>query len=161
MKPTIDRHDTYVALEETTKSGGLFGSSMIMTAMGERPVSSLVPGDRIITRDRGMAVLEDTRTRRAEAQVVRIAARSLGHNRPEEDTYLPEGQRILIRDWRAKAVFGCARALVPVERLVDGEFVTLMPSAKLTITDLLFDDPHILYVDGLEVASYIDEYAFF
>ncbi len=161
MKPTLDRGDGYIILEETQNAGGFFASSMIMTALGERPVHSLVAGDRIITRDRGMAVLEDVRYRTLETPLVRIAARSLGHNRPEEDTLLPIGQRILIRDWRAKAVFGSNHALVPVERLLDGEFITLEARQAVTVYDLLFDDPHILYVDGLEVASYIDDFAFF
>lgn len=137
------------------------GASRIMTALGERPISSLKPGDRIITRDRGMAVLEDIRSRSVRTAMVKISARSLGHNRPEDDTVLPAGQRVLIRDWRGQAVFGSGNALVPAERLLDGEFITLRPEATVTLYDLLFDDPHILYVDGLEVASYIDDHAFF
>lgn len=161
MKPTLDRRDRFVTLEETQSTGGLLAASNIMTAKGERRVDTLIPGDRIITRDQGMAVLEDVRTRDVETQMVRIAARSLGHNRPEEDTVLPAGQRVLIRDWRANAVFGSTRALVPAERLVDGEFIILERGEKITVYDLLFEDPHILYVDGLELASYIDEHAFF
>ncbi len=161
MKPAIDRQSGYFALEETQSLSGLFASSMIMTAKGERLVETLSAGDRIITRDRGMAVLEDIREREIETKLVRISARSLGHNRPEDDTILPAGQRVLIRDWRAQAVFGSRHALVPAERLVDGEFITMQPTARVTVFDLLFDDPHILYVDGLEVASYIDEFAFF
>ena len=161
MKPTLDRHYSYLTLEDTQAESGLMGGSMVMTALGERRAATLQAGDRIITRDRGMAVLEDIRARDVQTRLVTIAARSLGHNRPEDDTVLPAGQRVLIRDWRAKAVFGSGRALVPAERLVDGEFITFQKEAKVTLYDLLFDDPHILYVDGLEVASYIDDHAFF
>lgn len=161
MKPIFDRHSDYLSIQQTQAIGGLLASSMIMTALGERLVETLMPGDRIITRDRGMAVLEDVRLRDAKTTLIKFAARSLGHNRPEHDTLLPPGQRVLIRDWRAKAVFGSGRALVPAERLVDGEFVTREPESNIKAYDLLFDDPHILYVDGLEVASYIDEHAFF
>jgi hypothetical protein len=41
---------------------------------------------------------------------------------------------------------------VPVARLVDGEFVTLEPAREIAICDLGFDDAHVLYVDGLELA---------
>ena len=161
MNPAFDRQDSHLTLEKTLSVGGLTGASLIMTALGERPVSSLQAGDRIITRDRGMAVLEDIRSHSVTTSLVKIAARALGHNRPEEDTVLPAGQRVLIRDWRAQAVFGSGRALVPAERLLDGEFITMEPEAQVTLYDLLFDDPHVLYVDGLEVASYIDDHAYF
>lgn len=161
MNPAFDRNESHFILEKTQSTGGLTGPSLIMTALGERPISSLEPGDRIITRDRGMAMIEDIRSKSVTTSLVKIAARALGHNRPEADTVLPAGQRILIRDWRAQAVFGSGKALVPAERLVDGEFITLEPEATVTLYDLLFDDPHILYVDGLEVASYIDDHAFF
>lgn len=161
MKPTLDRRDSYLRLETTQSASGLLAGSKVMTAKGERCVSTLRPGDRVITRDRGMAVLEDIRAREVTAQLVKITARALGHNRPEDDTVLPAGQRVLIRDWRAKAVFGSRHALVPAERLVDGEFITLDATAVVTLYDLLFDDPHVLYVDGLELASYIDAHAFF
>ncbi|MEM1372197.1 MAG: Hint domain-containing protein [Pseudomonadota bacterium] len=161
MQPAFDRHESFVTLEETQTVGGLLGVSLIMTASGERAVETLKPGDRVITRDRGMAVLEDIRARTVETALVKVAARSLGHNRPEHDTLLAAGQRVLIRDWRAKAVFGSGRALVPAERLVDGEFITLQPKGRVRVFDLMFDDPHILYVDGLELVSYIDEHAFF
>ncbi|MEM6588002.1 MAG: Hint domain-containing protein [Pseudomonadota bacterium] len=161
MTPTFDREFGVLTLEATQSTGGLLAHSNIMTATGERRVDTLETGDRIVTRDQGMVVLDDLRAREVEVPLVKIAARSLGHNRPEEDTVMPAGQRILIRDWRAQAVFGSKVALVPAERLVDGEFVTIEPTAMITVYDLLFDDPHILYVDGLEVASYIDEHAFF
>ncbi|MEL7254506.1 MAG: Hint domain-containing protein [Pseudomonadota bacterium] len=161
MTPTHNRDDGIVTLEATQSTGGFLAHSNIMTAAGERPVQSLQPGDRIITRDQGMVVLDDLRAREGEVQLIKIAARSLGHNRPEEDTFLPAGQRVLIRDWRASALFGSRTALVPAERLVDAEFVTLGPKQRMTVYDLLFDDPHIVYVDGLELASYIDDHAFF
>ncbi|MEL7278913.1 MAG: Hint domain-containing protein [Pseudomonadota bacterium] len=161
MKPALDRHNGYFTLEETSATSGLIGQAMVMTALGERAVATLQPGDRIITRDRGMAILEDIRARQVQTPLVKITARSLGHNRPEGDTLLPAGQRVLIRDWRAKAVFGSGHALVPAERLVDGEFITFEACTNTVLYDLLFEDPHILYVDGLELASYIDEHAFF
>ncbi|MEM7733499.1 MAG: Hint domain-containing protein [Pseudomonadota bacterium] len=161
MTPTFDRGYGILTLEATESTGGLLAQSNIMTAAGERCIDTLAPGDRIVTRDQGMVVLDDLRAREVDVPLVKIAARSLGHNRPEDDTVLPAGQRILVRDWRAQALFGSKVVLVPAERLVDGEFVTLQPKTVITVYDLLFDDPHILYVDGMEVASYIDDHAFF
>ena len=132
---------------------GLLARSRIMTLRGEVQVSDLHPGAQVITRDSGTAVLRAIRRRRITARRVRIRARSLGHSRPDHDAILPAGQMILIRDWRAQALFGVARALVPAARLADGEFVTILGTAPMIVHDLEFDRPHALYVDGLEVAS--------
>ncbi len=157
MKPTIDRQDFANVTPAQTANTGLLAGSLIMTLDGERPVSSLAAGDRIVTRDRGASILRELRSRRITTPAVKIKARSLGHNRPDHDTTLPVGQPILVRDWRAEALFGAKQALVSVDRLVDGEFVTLQDPRKMTVYDLIFDDPHVLYVDGLEVASHLGE----
>ena len=136
------RHDT-----------GIPGASLIMTLDGEGEVTDLRPGARIITRDSGAAVLRRVRRRRVVARSVHVRAGSLGHNRPDHDAILAAGQPVLVRDWRALALFGAPQALMPAERLVDGEFVTLRDPAPMVLHDLEFDTPHVLYVDGLEVAS--------
>ena len=141
------------ARQVTCDDTGLPGGSLIMTLAGEMPVANLRVGARVVTRDSGTAVLRAVRQRRIVAMAVRIRAGSLGHNRPEHDTTLPAGQPVLVRDWRAGALFGAPQALVPAARLIDGEFVTLWPSAAMTVYDLQFDTPHVLYVDGLELAS--------
>jgi len=155
MKPNSVRDDASLStLSAPRRDAGLMAGSRIMTLRGEFRVDALQPGDRVITRDSGTAMLRAIRRRRIRAPVVNIAARSLGHDRPDRDTILPAGQPVLIRDWRAQALFGAPQALVPAARLVDGEFVTLQAAAPLTLFDLEFDTPHVLYVDGLQVASY-------
>jgi len=156
MKPTSVRQDTGITNRKHADTG-LMGRALIMTLDGEKPIRDLKPGDRIITRDTGTAILKDVRVRRITGCAVRIKASSLGHNRPEHDATLPAGQPILVRDWRAQALFGAKQVLVPAARLVDGEFVTLHTDAAMTVYDLEFDSPHVLYVDGLEVASYLGD----
>ena len=132
---------------------GLLPGTRLLTLEGEMPADYLSPGDRIITRDVGMAVLRDVRVTEVWGEVVRVKAGSLGHTSPEDDMTLPATQRVLIRDWRAEALFGMKSALVPVARLVDGQFVSRGPREKLRLVQLRFDAPHILYADGLEVES--------
>jgi len=155
MKPASTRqYSAYDTPETAAQAGaGLPGAALIMTLAGERPVAGLRPGDRIVTRDSGTAVLRALRGRHASGPMVHVRAGSLGHARPGRDTLLPAGQPVLVRDWRARALFGAPRALVPARRLVDGTFVTLRPNCDLTVCDLIFDTPHVLYVDGLELAS--------
>lgn len=136
-------------------AAGFMAGSVIMTMNGEARVRDVRPGDRIITRDSGMAVLRSVRSRRVTTRAVRIKAGSLGHTRPERDVTLPAGQPMLIRDWRAEAVFGAKQATVAAGRLVDGEFITLRDGVTMTIHELVFDSLHVVYVDGLEVASHM------
>jgi len=80
-------------------------------------------------------------------------AGSLGHTRPQEDMLVGPDTLVHIRDWRAKALFGADVATVKAKRLIDGEFVCEAESATMTVYELVFDRQHILYADGLEVAS--------
>ena len=141
------------ATKSTTALAGLCAGTTVMTMTGEVRVEDLAPGDRIITRDAGMAVLRDVRTRTVTARPIRIKAGSLGHTRPDRDMIVLPGTLVHIRDWRAEALFGTRTALVEADRLVDGEFLALQDKQTLTAHDLVFDRQHILYADGVEVAS--------
>jgi hypothetical protein len=155
MKPnTVGQRVGVDAALPQLDATGLMAKSIILTMQGEKRVEELRAGDRIITRDSGMAILKGLRARRVATRAVRIKAGSLGHTRPERDVTVPAGQPVLIRDWRAEAIFGAKQAMVPAARLVDGEFVTLHEDATMTVYQLEFDAPHVLYVDGLEVASH-------
>ncbi|WP_297775580.1 Hint domain-containing protein [uncultured Roseovarius sp.] len=154
MKPkTVGRTDGGLTVLPPVDVCGLWADSIILTLDGERRVADLRVGDRIVTRDTGLAVLKGITRHLRHTAAVRIMAGSLGHTRPEQDVTLPADQPMLVRDWRAKALFGDAQVLVPAERLVDGEFVTLEPAQDMTLFVLDFAVPHILYVDGLELAS--------
>ncbi|SLN36373.1 hypothetical protein PEL8287_01723 [Roseovarius litorisediminis] len=160
MKPkTVGRDNGKPAAQSPKEINGLMADSIVMTMQGEKQVQDICPGERIITRDSGMAVVKSVRSHTAHMRSVHIKAGSLGHTRPERDVTLSAGQNILIRDWRAQALFGVSRALVPASRLVDGEFVTFGDTITTTLYELSFDRPHVLYVDGLEVASNASETA--
>lgn len=139
--------------DSLSRNNGLLPGTRLLTLDGELPVEFLSPGDRIITRDSGMAVLRDVRVMDADCETVTVRAGSLGHTRPDADMVLPATQRVLVRDWRAEALFGMKAALVPVKRLVDGDFVSVGPKRRMRLIQLVFDAPHILYADGLEVES--------
>ena len=131
----------------------LVAGTVVLTLDGALPVEYLNPGDRVITRDSGMAVLREVRRSRQTRQMVAVRAGTLGNSRPDRDALFPAHQEVLIRDWRAAALFGASRALVPAGRLVDGEFICNAGAQELDLVELVFDRPHIIYADGLEVAS--------
>jgi len=132
---------------------GLCAGSTLLTMDGELPVEHLSAGDRVITRDCGMAVVRDVTVAEAMVTPITIKPGSFGHTRPHRATVVLPGTRILIRDWRAPALYGRKDALVAASQLVDGEFVAQGAAQVMRIFALTFDTPHILYVDGLEVCS--------
>ena len=140
-------------ISSETNGNALVAGTVVLTLDGALPVEFLNPGDRVITRDSGAATLRAVRCARKRSATVEITAGSLGSTRPDRDAVLPTDQEILIRDWRAGALFGASQALVPASRLVDGEFIRDLGVVEMDLVELVFDTPHILYADGLEVAS--------
>jgi hypothetical protein len=132
---------------------GICAGTTIMTMDGELPVEHLSVGDRVITRDAGMSVLREVRVADVEIACIAIKAGSLGHTRPDRDMLVAPGALIHIRDWRAEALFGQRQATVPARRLIDGEYVAETAKARVRIFDLIFDHQHIVYADGVEMAS--------
>ncbi len=152
---TADRVSTADAksISLETSPAGLLAGTIVLTLEGEQPVEALRSGMRIITRDRGAVALRAMERHEAETGFVQIKAGSLGHTRPERDVTLPADQPVLIRDWRAEAVFGAAQALVPAGRLVDGEFISDLGLQTHTLYQLHFDALHVIYADGLELGT--------
>ena len=156
MKPkTVGRNSGRTAATSPGESAGLLADSIILTLDGERHVHDIGPGQRVVTRDSGTATVKSVRRHVILTDAVRIMAGSLGDTRPDRDLILPAGQPVLVRDWRAQALFGAAQAMVPAIRLVDGEFITHLGPRPMTLCEIEFDRPHVLYVDGLEVAGHV------
>ena len=154
MKPGIVGHSCGgLTVMPPADRTGLNANSILLTLEGEKTAADIRPGDRVITRDTGIAVVQWVTIARHLTRIIRIRAGSLGHTRPERNVTLPAAQPILVRDWRAQAIFGAPQALVPASRLVDGEFVTLHAAQEMLLCNLGFDHLHVLYVDGLELAS--------
>lgn len=131
---------------------GLVIGTPVLTLEGELPVEYIAPGDRIITRSGMRQVLAVEVTRVENARVICINRDSLGVGRPMDEMMVVPNQPIMLRDWRAKALYGTAEALVPASRLCDGEFVRadILPEARF-IT-LRFAAPEVIYAGGMELA---------
>ncbi|MEL6587976.1 MAG: Hint domain-containing protein, partial [Pseudomonadota bacterium] len=129
---------------------GLFEGSRLLTAKGELGVEKLRPGDRVVTRNFGMAAVRQVICTRMPvgAPQVRIPANALGRNRPEGDAFLLCDQPVVVRDWRAQALFGAREARVAAERLADGKVIHLVPSSGCPVWSLVFEEPAVLYMDG-------------
>ncbi len=132
---------------------GLAPGTQVLTLDGAIPVEFLNPGDRLITR-RGARTLKSIvrHTLPEGTQRVCVSTDALGGKPTGEVTLLP-GQKVLIRDWRAKALWGKDIAEVPVARLVDGKAIRIETGGRQTMLSLYFGAPEIIYAEGLELAS--------
>ncbi|PVA09809.1 hypothetical protein DC366_11865 [Pelagivirga sediminicola] len=150
---TAGRDHGQASLEAPLQPAGVLSGSIVLTLDGEMPVEHLLPGDRVITRDSGVAVLSSVHRHQLRTRAVRVMAGSLGDTRPDRDVLLPEDQQILIRDWRAQALFGRRQMAARIGALVDGEFITSEGVQTMVLHELRFDAPHVVYIDGLEMVA--------
>jgi Hint domain len=130
---------------------GFARGTAVLTQDGEIPVEFLNTGDRIITRD-GARILRSLSMAMVTGDVVRIRASTLGHDRPVGEVVVGRDQMILIRDWRAKAMYGTAQALIPAARMADGALVRRETVQNMAMFILGFDTPVVIYAGGLELA---------
>jgi len=153
MEPkTARRLDTHNVLPEVRPARAICSAdSIVLTLAGEKRAGDLQSGDKVITRDSGTAIVRAVHRDTQVTDAVLIKAGSFGHRRPPEDAIIPANAQVLIRDWRAQALFGRVQATAPARRLVDGEFITLLPAWDMETVQLTFDRPHVLYVGGLEL----------
>lgn len=131
---------------------GLLCGTTVRTLDGVLPVEFLEPGDRIITRSGARRLGSVSVSRRRALAVVRFSASTLGHDRPEQDLLVTPGTPIVIRDWRAMAVYGTPVAVLPAERLADGDLVRLEVLAEARIFTLRFAEDEVIWAEGLEIA---------
>jgi hypothetical protein len=130
--------------------GGMAMGTVVMTAAGALPVEFLEPGDRVITRS-GLRRVVEVQVKTGMADVVRIAASTLGHDRPAEAVTLAATQAVLVRDWRAKAMFGAPQAVVAAARLADGTLIRRERAAVRMFT-LVLDAPAVVQAGGMDLA---------
>ncbi|MEZ5686120.1 MAG: Hint domain-containing protein [Paracoccaceae bacterium] len=131
---------------------GVAQGALVLTLEGALPVEYLSPGDRVVTRAGARRLLAVTPVE-AEGEMVLIQPGVLGHDRPGQALMLGAQTPVLLRDWRAQALYGAAQALVPAGRLVDGEFVTRVCGRGLRLFALHFERPEVIYVDGVEIGT--------
>lgn len=124
----------------------------VLTLDGELPVEFLQPGDRVITRAGARRVKEVAVTVVHNARVVRISHGTLGVDCPTEDVTVSAGQEIMVRDWRAKAMFGQPAAMIAAARLADGEYIRAETLAEARFFSLSFEEDAVIYAGGLELA---------
>lgn len=140
-------------------NAGIAMGTIVLTLDGELPVEHLNPGDRVITRDTGIATLRAVHMREITFTPYKISADRLGEGRPVADTFVAADQHILLRGLLSQALYKADSTMVPVSKLADGEYITKCEEQVMRIYELEFDKTHVIYANGLEVASFEREMA--
>ncbi len=133
-------------------TAGMLAGTMVRTLEGVLPVDYLTPGDRIVTRSGARRLSSVSAVMRKQIHLVRIRASTMGHDRPDQDLLLSPGQPVVIRDWRAQALYGVSAAAIPASRLADGEFIRVEVHRNARLFTLRFEDEEVIYAEGLELA---------
>lgn len=133
----------------TGLSGVALGTG-IVALDGVLPVEFISTGDRVITRS-GARVVRAITAMPLVSKLVRVAPGALGYDRPDAALVLGAGTKVMVRDWRAMAMFGKPQALVEATRLIDGQFITRIEGGRCRLYALHFDEPEVIYADGVEI----------
>jgi hypothetical protein len=134
-------------------AAGFVRDARIITTRGVRPVQDISAGDLVITRDNGVVAITGIEQRSLITRAVYVIAGSIGHRNQDRDTMIPCDQTVLLRDWRAYALSRRSEAVVPAQRLVDGEFVRDVGLQPMTLFRVYCSEPQVLYADGMELGT--------
>lgn len=129
--------------------------TLIETALGERRVEGLIPGDLVLTADHGLQPLRwiGSRTLSGLGRMapIRVAAGALGNRR---DLWLSPQHRLLVSDWRAQLFAGEEEVLVSACHLLQGDLIHRDPMERVTYVHLLFDQHEIVFSEGIPSESF-------
>ena len=130
----------------------MLAGTSVLTQDGALPVEFLQPGDRVLTRAGMRRLAQVAVTVVHNARVVCISHGTLGIDRPDEDVTVSAAQEILVRDWRAKAMYSTSIALIPAFKLADGEYIRNLTLAEARFFTLSFAEDAVIYAGGLELS---------
>ncbi|NBO21246.1 MAG: hypothetical protein EBU97_04790, partial [Rhodobacteraceae bacterium] len=129
--------------------------TMIQTALGERPVQSLSPGDLVMTEDHGPRPIRWIGRRRVAAEgrfaPIRFCAGVLGNRR---DLLVSPQHRMLLQGWQAELHFGEPAVLVAAKSLVNDQTIRPQEGGWVEYFHLLFDDHEIIFAEGCATESF-------
>lgn len=150
MKAEQQLHDRP---DDRSATGGVLAGTIVLTAKGLMPVEYLTTGDRVVT-GRGLLPLVKVKALRMPiAPLVRIRSTTQGGLLPARDLLLCPDQLVVIRDWRARVLFGHTLAAVPATRLIDGEYVVREQRRDAWLFSPVFATDEIIYAEGQEIAA--------
>ena len=139
--------------------------TLIATPDGPRAVEDILPGDDITTTKNGtqtvqwvgaMTLLPNAPdAQQPNRALTRIAADSLGLNRPMPDLVLGPAARVLHRIPALHSMYGTPDCLAPAQGLVDGDAILeIRPISPVKLYQLLVPRHDTMLVNGVEVETH-------
>ncbi|MEM6312202.1 MAG: Hint domain-containing protein [Pseudomonadota bacterium] len=136
--------------------------TLVATDKGERPIETLQPGDRVVTRDNGFQeirwigsrALKRSAGMRALLRPVHIKAHAFGDGLPERDIVLSPNHRLL---WQCSDMLlfsGHSEVFAAAKSLVGQRGVTRASVREVTYVHLLFDRHEVILADGMWSESF-------
>ena len=163
-------HHTLDAMQANHMSAGSGGvicftpGTRIETPKGSRLVEDLREGDKVQTKDNGAQEILWIGSRRMtgarlfampKLRPIRIRARALGVQRPDEELLVSPGHRMLVHGEVARALFNTPEVLVSAQDLVDGDLVRFDTQLReVTYIHLLLSSHQVLWANGVETESF-------
>jgi len=136
----------------------------ITTIRGRVPVETLVPGDRILTRDRGFQPLlwlgwrprcaTATGSQAADAPV-RIRAGALGPGMPERDMIVSGHHHVLYFDPGLRADHGEPEALIEARALIGQPGIEMIRRDRLWYVHLLLEQHEVILSENAWTESFL------
>ncbi|WP_083480278.1 Hint domain-containing protein [Loktanella sp. 5RATIMAR09] len=131
--------------------------TLIATPRGEVAVETLKAGDRILTRDNGIQVINWVGQKRLDFMELKkapqlrpivIAAGALGDGMPERDMMVSPTHRMLITSHKAELYFGQSEILIPAKYMLDLAGVSVSDQPYVTYVHMMCDNHEIVLADG-------------
>lgn len=136
--------------------------TIIDTALGPRPVESLLVGDEIKTLDNGHQTVRwigrrelssEELLRHPHLRPIRFSAGTMGQNLPWTDLVVSPQHRIRLNDWRAELLFGHPDVLIPAKAFLSVPGVEILEDWSGAYFHLLFDRHELVWSNGLLTES--------
>jgi hypothetical protein len=164
VRTSIDRTQTSAGART---AGGVIcftPGTRIMTPDGARLIETLVPGDRILTKDNGAQDILWSGARRMTGarlyamphlRPIRFRAGAFGSGRPEDDLLVSPQHRMLVTGPSARALFNTAEVLVAAEDLLNDHSVMVDHQLReVTYIHILLERHNIVWANGMETESF-------
>jgi hypothetical protein len=134
--------------------------TMVQTDRGEVAIEALVPGNRVLTRDRGyQSIVWVGRRSLAAGELphlapVRIARGALGPGMPTRDMDVSPQLRLLVQGPRTKLLFGEVEVLVPALHLVGYPGISRPEGLRADYVHIMCTRHEVIWCDGIWTESF-------
>ena len=139
--------------------------ALLATPNGPRAIEDILPGDTITTSKEGPQIVQwvgammmlpiSSDTKNPSRPLIRIAADSLGLNRPMPDLVLGPSARLLHHLPAVSEMYGTPACLAPPSGLIDGDAILeIRPVSPIKLFQIMVPIHDTMIVNGVEIETH-------